>query len=154
MSKKRAFVREILRLLQKNELISPEDVFQLQDSFSHRAKESLDDFLLSEGIVSKPDLLETLGQYYKVPSFDVRGHFFKTNLINMFPRNFLIRNVIIPLERDQNMLVVVANDPSDPELLSKIGEFVSYDIRFNVGIYQNILDSIREYYDPSITQEK
>ncbi|MBT3455551.1 hypothetical protein HN446_00640 [bacterium] len=147
MSKKKVFVREVVKLLTKNNLISLEESFQLQESFSHRAKESFDDFLLSEGIIAKDDLLKVLSQHYDVPSFDCRGYFFKKDLLHVFPKDFLIRNVVVPVERDENILIMVANDPSDQELLAKIGEHVSYDIQFRVGIYQGILDSIREYYD-------
>ena len=104
---------------------------------------------MSEGIVQKSDLLETLSQYYNVPSFDVKGHFFQMNLLHSFPKNFLVRNAIVPLEVDQNILIMVASDPSNEELLPLIGKYVSFDIRFNVGIYQDIIDAAREYYDES-----
>ena len=152
MSRKKAFVREILKLLLENGLISAEDSFQLKEAFSHRAKESFDYFLLSKGIVQKSDLLNVLSQHFNVPSFDARGHFFDSKLLHMFPKHFLVHNAIVPLERDENILIVVANDPSDPELLEKIGECVSYDIQFRVGIYHDILDSVREYYEESLAK--
>ena len=151
MSRKKSFVKHFTKLLCENGHISLEDSLELPDEFSHRAKASFDDFLLSEGLVNKDDLLETLSQYYQVPFFDARGYFFKRSLLHMFPKHFLLKNVFIPIERDENILVVVANDPSDPDMLSKIGQFVSYDIQFRVGQYQAILDSSYEYYDSSVT---
>ena len=152
MSRKKSFVKNFTKLLCKRELISVEDSLELPDEFSHRAKESFDNFLLSEGLVSKDDLLESLREYYQVPAFDAQGHFFQRSTVRLFPKIFLIKNVIIPIERDENMLIVLANDPTDHELLSKIGEFVSYDIHFRVGLYQDILNAVHEYYDASVTQ--
>ena len=149
MSRKKAFVRDFVKLLLKNGTVSVEDAFELKDAFYQRAKESFNNFLLSEGLVSKDDLLETLSQYYNVPYFDATGYFFKSDLLRAFPRDFLVRNAIIPIEKDENMLIMAASDPGDQELLPKIGKYVSYDIRFKVGIYQNIIDSVREYYDGS-----
>ena len=154
MSKKRVFVRGILKLLLENKLISDEDSLLLGDAFSTRVKESFDYFLLSEGIVQKSDLLKVLSQYFNVPSFDASGHFFDSKLLHLFPKHFLVRNAIVPIERDENMLIVAASDPSNEELLPKIGDHVSYDIRFKVGLYQTIIDSVREYYDESLAKRQ
>ena len=64
----------------------------------------------------------------------------------------MIRYKFIPLERDQNMLVVVASNPNDQELLKIIGDSVSYDVRFQVGLAQDIMDAAQEFSDYSVTQ--
>ena len=51
------------------------------------------------------------------------------------------------------MYTIVASRPSEPALLSGIGMHVSYDIRFMVGLKQDILDSINEFYDFAPTQK-
>jgi len=79
----------------------------------------------------------------------VIGYFFDHNLITKFPKGFLLRSRIIPLEVDQNMLIVVASNPDDPGLESKIREYVSYEVNFMVGLNRDICDSVKEFYDPS-----
>lgn len=61
----------------------------------------------------------------------------------------MIRNIFIPLEVDQNFLVVVAGEPDNPDLLSIIGKYISYDIQFRTSIKQDIIDAIQEFYDKS-----
>src|SRR5207244_235001 len=87
---------------------------------------------LAEGIIEQEELLEALSEYYQVPSFDVIGYFFETHLLRMFPKDMLLRNEIIPMQVDENMLIVVAANPNNPDLLFEIGENVSYDILFHV----------------------
>ena len=149
MSKKKAFVRELTKLLQNKNLVSIEDSFELQNDFSRKSKETYDNFLLSEGIVQKDDLLEVLSEYYKVPYFDTTGYFFKQVLLHQFPKSFLLQNAIIPVEHDGDILIVVASDPRDEELLSKMGQYVSYEIRFRVGLYRDITRAVREFYEGS-----
>ena len=150
---KKDFVGGLSKILKEKELLSPEDEKLLDKSFSQHSKESFDYFLLNEGIIGKDDLLEALSEYYQVPAFDVTGYFFNQDTLHFFPKDFLLRNAIIPLERDENMLIMIASEPDNPELLPKIGNFVSYDIRFQVGIRQDILDAVQEYYDDSVTRE-
>jgi hypothetical protein len=149
----RVAITKLLLQLVRNEVITDKVARDLEQQFNDAEQQRFDDFLLQEGIVSKEDLLTALSQVYQVPETDVEGYFFQTHLLQMFPKDFLMRHAMIPMERDENILVVVAADPSDPELLALIGDHVSYDIEFFVGIYTDILDAIEEYYDRALTQD-
>lgn len=146
------FIDELTNILLKTGALDPEAAKGLDEAFAQSSHEDFDYFLLNEGLVDKEDLLHALGIIYRVPSIDVDGIFFETFLLQKFPKDFLLRNGIIPYEQDENMLIVVAADPADDTLLDKIGEYVSYDIRFFVGIYTDIIDAIESYYETSITQ--
>jgi hypothetical protein len=65
----------------------------------------------------------------------------------------MLQNSFIPLEDDENIMVVVASDPADSNLLVEIGKYVSYDIQFRVGLHHDILDAIKEFYDESLIKE-
>ena len=115
--------------------------------------DQFNDFLLSEGVLDQESLLQALAEYYKVPSFDVVGYFFENHLLHMFPKSMLLENEIIPLQVDENMMIVVAAHPDNPDLLFEIGENVSYDIRFYVGIARDICDAVKEFYDKADTED-
>jgi hypothetical protein len=149
----RVAITKLLLELARRQVITEQMARDLEHQFNDAEQERFDDFLLQEGVISKEDLLQALSQVYQVPSTDVEGYFFQTHLLQMFPENFLIMNGIIPMERDENILVVVASDPTNPELLPRIGEHVSYDIEFFVGIYTDIKDAIEEYYDRALTED-
>jgi hypothetical protein len=71
----------------------------------------------------------------------------------MFPKDFLLRRAVIPLEVDQNTLFVIASEPDSDGLESALREFVSYDIELYVGIRLDICDAVKEFYDDAPTEE-
>lgn len=148
------FVREILQLLTVDGVFSEAEAIKTERAFYEANRDQFDEFLLDEGLVAKDTLLKALAQYYQVPSFDVEGFFFDHLLLRQFPKDVLLRNQMIPCVVDDNeFLVMVAAQPDDEELLSIIGEFVSYDIRFNVGIPRDICDAVKEFYETSLTED-
>ncbi|MGE0010575.1 MAG: hypothetical protein AB7F19_01260 [Candidatus Babeliales bacterium] len=149
MKQGETFVEGLTRILMLHNVIKEDEAQALVKGFKESGKANFDQFLLDEGLVSRTDLLNALSTYYNVPSFDVLGHFFDHQALHMFPKDFLHRNVIIPLEHDDNIMLMIAGNPQDPELLPRIGEYVSYDIVFNVGLDQDITDAISEFYDKS-----
>lgn len=146
------YVDELTNILLKTGALDPENAKGLADAFAESSHANFDYFLLDEGFVEKEDLLNALSILYQVPALDVDGIFFETFLLQKFPKDFLLRNAIIPYVQDTNVLIVVAADPSDESLLDEIGDQVSYDIQFNVGIYTDIIDAIETYYETSLTQ--
>lgn len=147
MKKQEGFEVGFLKVLVDLKYVTAEDAIKLLVTYHESDVDQFDDFLLSEGIVEQDELLQALSQYYQAPSFDVVGYFFETHLLRMFPKDMLLRNEIIPLQVDENMMIVVAANPNDSELLFEIGENVSYDIRFHVGVARDICDAVKEYYD-------
>lgn len=150
---KGTFAQGLADILLKNGMISADTAQVLKKEFKDRSKEAVDNFLLEEGLVEKEDLLKALSKYFNVPAFDVQGYFFDHYLLKEFPEDFLLRNYLIPLytEAGENMLVMVASDPLDEDLLPKIGEIVSYDLEFMVGIAPDITDAIEQYYENPLT---
>jgi len=147
------FIRQLTHELVHNGALANKEERPLDQEFKKSAQIRYDMFLLEEGLVKPEDLLTALAAVYRVPSFDVTDFFFEHHMLHFFPKDFLLRNAIIPAEQDDDILLVVAADPTDPDLLPKIGAFVSYDIQFCVGIYRDIYNAIEEFYDRSITEK-
>lgn len=152
MASTHTFVNGFVQTLVRMNIISKEEGQAADKAFHDSAKENFVDFLLEEGLVEREDILKALSQYYKVPAFDVVGHFFEHNLLHQFPKDVMLRNAFIPIEVDENMLIAVASEPDNPDLLAIIGENVSYDVRFDVGIRLDITDAIEEYYERALTE--
>lgn len=153
MNKEEKIAEAIINILVSRDKIAPMVAKQIPPLFKDAPQEYFTDFMLDEDLVEKRDLLEALSAYYQVPWFDVEGYFFEHMLVHLFPKDFLLRNNIIPVEvDDQNILLMVASDPNDPDLLDRIGEYVSWDIQFNVGLKRHINDAVKEFADTSVTQ--
>lgn len=153
MSVKKGFEAGFLEVLVQLAFITPEDAIELLKRYDESDVDQFDEFLLSEGILEQEELLQALSQYYHVPSFDVVGYFFETHLLRMFDKSMLLRNEIIPMQVDENIMIVVAANPDNSELLFEIGENVSYDIRFYVGVARDICNAVKEYYDKADTED-
>jgi len=145
------YVDGLISVLVGKEAIAPDEAIAIRKAFKDSEQSIFDVFVIEEGIVSREELLNALSEYYAVPSFDVIGYFFDSFLLHKFPKGFLLRNAIIPLEVDENIMIIVASEPDLPDLLVQIGEHVSYDIRFYVGIQHDICDAVKEFYDESVT---
>lgn len=147
------FVDRILEVLTKQGILKPQEAKDLKTAFEQRAAEQFDYFLLSEGLVEKNALLKALSVLYKVPAFDVNGAFFDHLLLTNFPKDFLLRNAVIPLELDGDALVVVVAEPDTPGLEHALRQFTENDIVFMVGLRTAICDAVKEFYDKAVTED-
>jgi hypothetical protein len=154
MKNRETFAQELCDILEKNKVIAQKESEAMHKTFKDSEYDQFDNFLLAEGFIEKSDLLRALSQYYSIPSFDVTGYFFNSLLIREYPKDFLISNAIIPLEsEDDGMVIVIAANPDAIGLESRMREHASYNAEFLVGLKRDILSAIIEFYDKSITED-
>ena len=151
MEKRETFAQALCQILVRQQVVSEAEGRALQRSFKNSEKENFDDFLLEEGLVEEVTLLRALSEYYQVPPVDVSGYFFDHQLLRNFPKDFLLRNRIIPLEMEDDIIIMAASEPDNADLLSSIGAYTSEDIQFRVGLSRDITDAVKEFYDKSPT---
>jgi hypothetical protein len=153
MEKKHIFIRDLTAILVRQKAIEEKEAEALIKLFADRSSDTVDNFLLDEGLIEKIQLLRALSTYYKAPYVDVVGYIFNPLLVREFPKDFLLRNSIVPMEVDDEILIVIASDPEAVGLESSIREYVSYGVEFMVGLSRDIEDEVKEYYDKSPTEE-
>ena len=153
MEDKKQFVDRLSAILVSHHVLVQAELPVYHAQFAKSEHDGFEYFLLDEGIVTKEQLLHALSVYYDIPAVDVEGFFFDTELLRNFPKDFLLRNEVIPLQLDEDFLVVAAANPFNQTLVSAIGTYVSTDIQFNVGLGRDICDAIKEYYDHSMTED-
>lgn len=153
IKKQKSFVEELMHILVKQGSCNEREAKVIIQSFYDADAYEFDAFLVDEGLVTVSRMLNALEEYYKVPSFDVVGYFFDTQLLHKFPKQLLLQYGFIPLEDDENIMIVIASNPADSELLVEIGKYVPYDIQFRVGLHHDILDAIKEFYDSALTEQ-
>jgi len=146
------FAQNLCAILVNMGVVKKAEGESMQKAFKNSSKAAFDEFLLEDGLVAKEDLLKALSVHYQVPFIDVVGIFFDSALLHKFPKGMLLRLGVIPYKVDGNILVLVATRPNDSNLLSCLGQYVSYDLRFMVGLRRNIEDTVKEFYDKSVTQ--
>ena len=146
------FVKELCEIFAEKGLFNREDIEALKRDFRQSSNNAFEDFLIVEGLIPKDDLLEVLSEYYSVPSIDIVGVFFDQHLVTMFPKGVMLRNTFIPYRRDGDILFFVTNNPRNVDLEAIIGEYVSYDVEYMVGLPRDIHDMVKDFYDDPITQ--
>jgi len=151
MEKGHTFAQDLSEILERQKAVSADESLALQKAFKDSEADQFDDFLLEEGLVEEDVLLKALSEYYQVPAFDVVGYFFDHGLLTKFPKGFLLREGIVPLEVENDILSVVASEPSKEGFESMIRDYVSYDVVFMVGLRRDICDAVKEFYDASPT---
>ena len=150
MEKTNSFVARFAESLVKNDIMKESEAQSFVKEFKGRAKGNVVSFLLEEGLVEREDVLRALASIYSVPSFDVSGHFFNHELLLLFPKDFLVKHSLIPLDIDEDILTVVMSNPEDEKAIEEIGNYVNFNITVNVGIQDHILEAIKEYYDEDV----
>jgi hypothetical protein len=148
------FVDMLCNILEKDGAIKHGESQVIKKKYTIRSETRFEHFLLDQGLVSKEQLLNALAKLFQVPSIDVMGIFFDHHLVRMFPKDVMRRDGFIPYMRDGDVLIVVARDPSNTALAQVIGDFVSYDVTFCVGIARDIDDTIQEYYDKPLFEQE
>ncbi|NBP16095.1 hypothetical protein EBU95_17175 [bacterium] len=125
-------------------------VEKINNDFKSSSKVSFEEFLITEKIITKKNLLAALATYYGVPSFDVLSDSFDKDLLMEFPQDVLVRYRFVPLKRENDALIIVASQPNNQELLPELAEYVSDEIQLYVGIRSDIIDVIMEHYQDSL----
>ena len=152
MSTKEIFAKRISEILIQQKAITRDIGRGMEEAFGRSSEDEFDNFILQEGFVDREQLLNALTVYYNIPFVDVTGRFFDRELLRNFPKDFLVRNGIIPMEEDENLLVVIAAEPERDGLESAIRTFSPLDVAYRVGIRRDIIDAVQEYYDKAVTE--
>lgn len=153
MDREQKVIDGLLTILCDLEVVSRDDKEELQREFERSEIVRFEDYLIDEEIVEKEDLLRALQQYYKVTAVDVLGEMFDHNLLTMFPQDVLVRNCAIPYRQDDDILVMIVANPNDENLDAVLGEFVSYDFEYFVGIPRHIEMMIKDFYQKEMYKE-
>lgn len=147
------FIDGLCAILLARNALKTQDVQALKKMFQDHDDLTFEEFLLDQDVVSREDLLTALGEYYGVPAIDIIGQFLDHHLVKMFPLDVMLRYHFVPFERDGDVLIVAAANPSDPALPDVVGTYVSYDVVFMVTFLTDIDDMAEDYYDESLVEE-
>lgn len=146
-------VEGISLILSRHKLVPVDELQALIHTYKTGDDIAFEDFLIEQDLVTKDDLLQAMSEYYRVPAIDVVGEFFDHYLLSLFPKNLLTQLVFIPYTREADVLTIIAAEPDHPDLASTISKFITHDLAFMVGLSKDIIETIDEFYDESITYQ-
>ena len=87
----------------------------------------LSDTLLTMGHLGEEDLARALAAAYRLPYVDLSGQNIDAGLLNEWPAKVLFRNLILPVRREDEHLILAFSDPR------QINTFLESHMRFLLG---------------------
>ncbi|HVN96989.1 MAG TPA: ATPase, T2SS/T4P/T4SS family [Syntrophorhabdaceae bacterium] len=110
----------------------------------------LGEVLVRKGLISEDDLAFGVSQLFNMPLLSsktgaIRPHEHQ-NLEKLVSKHFALRNMIIPLSRDRNMLTCVMFDPLDFMLIDELRKITGLEVSPVVATKSDIVKAIEEFY--------
>jgi type IV pilus assembly protein PilB len=112
----------------------------------------LGEILVKIGVLKEDQLVAALGKQLNIPYFSMGTELkpaFDQNLEKLIPKDFALKNVVLPLSRTLNSLTVVMFDPLDIILIDNLRKLTSCDINPVIAAKSDINRAVEKFYGKS-----
>ncbi|MDR7001475.1 GspE/PulE family protein [Neobacillus niacini] len=121
---------------------------QLQSALKDKnPNQKLGDALLQRGFITEQQLIEVLEFQLGIPHVSLYRYPFDPNLFSLIPKEVAKRNLIIPLKKDGEKLLVAMADPMDFYTVDDLRLSTGFHIETAIATKDDILRAINKYYD-------
>jgi type IV pilus assembly protein PilB len=118
----------------------------------------LSEVLVSRGFMAEDDVAFALSQEFDVPLLSSQNGSMKpsddADLRKLIPKQFALRNVILPLSREGSAFTCVMFNPLDVMLIDELKKITGCDVNTVVATKSDILRAIEEFYDTTVIAPK
>ena len=120
-----------------------------------KIKEKLGETLIKLGYVSHDDLLPILANHIGVQCMRINYNELEDKLAEILPEDFLRKNTIYPVKKENNKLVVAMANPTNVFLIDEIQTRAKQTIKPVLALKDEIEEAIRRFEDTksSVTQQ-
>lgn len=125
---------------------------QLSKAIEAQKKESgrIGEILIKMGLVTEQDIVSALGKQLNIPYVSSGSDLLKPatdkQLDVLIPKDFALKNLVIPLSKNLNSLTVAVFDPLDVILLDNIRKITDSEINVIVATKSDIEKAIENFY--------
>ncbi|EMI10594.1 GspE/PulE family protein [Anoxybacillus gonensis] len=121
---------------------------QLEETLKEKAPgQKLGDALLQRGYITEQQLIEVLEFQLGIPHVSLYRYPIDPKLMNLVPKEFAKRNMLIPLKQDGDRLFVAMADPMDFFAIDDLRLSTGFHIEVAIASKDDILRAINKYYD-------
>jgi type IV pilus assembly protein PilB len=150
MSAKEKYLR-LGELLVKENFINQS---QLENAISAQRQEGgrLGEILVKLGILKEEQLVIALGKQLKISYFSLGSELkpaFDQNLENLIPKDFALKNTVLPLSLTLNSFTVAMFDPLDLILMDNLRKITGCEINPVIATRSDINKAIEKFYGKS-----
>jgi type IV pilus assembly protein PilB len=121
---------------------------QLQEALKEKAPgQKLGDALLQRGYITEQQLIEVLEFQLGIPHVSLYRYPIDPKLTNLVSKEFAKRNMVMPLKKDGDRLLVAMADPMDFFVIDDLRLSTGFHIETAIASKDDILRAINKYYD-------
>ncbi len=121
---------------------------QLQLTLEEKPQhQKLGDALLLRGYITEQQLIEVLEVQLGIQHISLYGYPFETNLFSLVSKETAMRNLLIPIRKEGDKLIVAMADPMDFFAIDDLRLSTGFQIDAVIATKDDIVRSINKYYD-------
>ncbi len=147
--RKESSIRRFGEILLEQKLIT-EEQFQEAVHFQKTRGGQISEILIKKGMVKEDDVAFALSQVSGIPFISSRIESIKPvedqGLERLISRQFALRNTVIPLSKDGNILTCAMFDPFDFILIDELRKITGCEVNPVIATKSDILKAIEEFY--------
>lgn len=120
-----------------------ERALERQKSEGKRLGEVLEEM----GVITEKELVEALGRQFDFKTVhDFSGRSYSPELLNLLPTDFVMKRLVFPLKRKDDMLAVAITDPFDGETSDMIARITGLQVVPVISTRKELLEAIARHY--------
>ncbi|OGE37509.1 hypothetical protein A3B45_01850 [Candidatus Daviesbacteria bacterium RIFCSPLOWO2_01_FULL_39_12] len=113
----------------------------------------IDRIILQHNLVPLEKITEAKAQMLNVPFIKLEGRAIQTDVLNFIPEAVARRYVLMPFEKEGNVLSVAMSDPLDIQIIQFLEKKSGLRIHPFLGLPQDIQKTINDQYSQNLTAE-
>ncbi len=113
---------------------------------SKKHGQKLGDALLDRGLITEQQLIEVLEFQLGIPHTSLKRYPVDTSLMSIVPKEIARRNILIPLKKNGEKLLVAMADPMDYIALDDLRMSTGFQIEQVIASKEDILQAINKHY--------
>ena len=127
---------------------------QLQDTLANKKDgQKIGDALTERGLITENQLIEVLEFQLGIPHISLFQYPVDPTLLSLVSKEFAFRNLLLPIKKDGNQLVVAMHDPMDYMALDDLRLSTGFQISPAIATKDEIMSALYKYYSMDETFE-
>ena len=138
------YQKDLEAILQQNKIL---DEKQIAD-FSHKAKEqkeSLENFLIQQKIISPALLYETAAKFYGLPFVNLKNKTIRKDILDIIPEITAQAHQTVAFDKNDKELQIATLDISNIELFDFLGKKTNLEVKLHIADPDSISEALKQY---------
>lgn len=132
-------------LLKDSGLITESEIVEALEH--KKSNQKLGVALVDQGYITEKQLLDVLEIQLKLESVSLYQYPIDESLIDLVSKDFARSNLLLPIKRENNRLVVAMHDPLDFYAIEELELSTGYNLKTKIATKDDLLQTINRLYD-------